>query len=345
MGKTKGTLPSGSVRVQVYDYTDKVTGKKKYQSFTAATKTEAKEMARQWKKQKSQLKSRVTVAEAVEGYIQIKSGVLSPTTIREYVGIQRRYFTSGVTRFADIDLRKLDNIMVQQFVSTISYEVSPKTVSNIYGLLSSTIKMYMPDFRLHTTLPAKEKAEMYTPSDEDVRKLLAACEGTDLEIAILLAAFGPLRRGEICALEKSDIRGNIITVNKTRVRDKDGTWLTKRTPKTYGSNRKVEMPAFVIAKIGSRSGRIIKVEPDNLTRAFKRIVDREGLPDMHFHSLRHYAASIMHAQGIPDQYIMARGGWSTPDVMRTVYQDVISIEEKRQTKKILEHFEKYSSAK
>ena len=35
--KKKNQLPSGNVRIQVYDYTDE-DGKKHYKSFTAATK-------------------------------------------------------------------------------------------------------------------------------------------------------------------------------------------------------------------------------------------------------------------------------------------------------------------
>ena len=31
----------------------------------------------------------------------------------------------------------------------------------------------------------------------------------------------------------------------------------------------------------------------------------------------------MHAIGVPDQYIMQRGGWSTDGVMKTVYRNTI----------------------
>ena len=37
-------------------------------------------------------------------------------------------------------------------------------------------------------------------------------------------------------------------------------------------------------------------------------------------SVRHYCASYLHSQGIPDAYIMARGGWATPHVMNKVYR-------------------------
>ena len=53
-----------------------------------------------------------------------------------------------------------------------------------------------------------------------------------------------------------------------------------------------------------------------------------------FHDLRHYSASIMHAIGILDQYIMARGGWKTDTVLKAVYRNVINDEQKKFTDKI-----------
>ena len=46
-------------------------------------------------------------------------------------------------------------------------------------------------------------------------------------------------------------------------------------------------------------------------------------PPYCFHALRHYSASYLHAQGIPDAYIMARGGWATPAVMQKVYRHAL----------------------
>ena len=57
-----------------------------------------------------------------------------------------------------------------------------------------------------------------------------------------------------------------------------------------------------------------------------------------FHDFRHYSASIMHAIGIPDQYIMARGGWKTDTVLKAVYRNVINDEQKKFTDKINSHF-------
>ena len=47
----------------------------------------------------------------------------------------------------------------------------------------------------------------------------------------------------------------------------------------------------------------------------------------------------MHAIGVPDQYILQRGGWATDNVMKTVYRNVIDLEAVKQNKKINKHFD------
>lgn len=332
--KKKNALPSGNIRIQVYDYTDE-DGKKHYKSFTAPTKKEAQDMARRWKNEKAEEKPmRITLYEATERYIAVKSGVLSPSTIRGY----NRMLTNQLNEIGKLYLDELNSTNVQLWISDMSQNLSPKTVRNVYGLFSAAIDMFMPDLHLRITLPEKKRPELYCPSDEDVTKLLKAVEGTELEIAVLLAAFGPMRRGEICALESTDISGNKISVTKSMVPGPDHEWHIKQ-PKTYSSYRTIEYPEFVIKKISGKSGKIISLDPDGVSNRFKVALKKIGLPHFRFHDLRHYSASIMHAIGVPDQYILQRGGWASDNVMKSVYRNAIDIETIRQTKKINQHFE------
>lgn len=41
------------------------------------------------------------------------------------------------------------------------------------------------------------------------------------------------------------------------------------------------------------------------------------------HSLCHNAASIMHAIGAPDLYVMQRGGWSSDKTLKAIYRGAI----------------------
>ena len=333
--RRKNELPSGSYRVQVFDYVDE-NKKKHYKSFTASSRKEAEFLALQWQNNKQESIADITIYDAVSRYIDSKRGVLSPSTVRGYEAVQRNYFNG---KFGSTRLKKgLDNTVIQVWISDMAKNVSPKTVRNAHGLLSSTLEMFSPDFRIKTTLPAKTKTNLYTPSDKDIKKLLTYIEGKELEIAVLLAAFGPLRRGEICALTSDDVSGNIVSVNKSMVLGTDKEWHIKQ-PKTFGSYREVEFPDFVIQHLHGIEGRLVKATPDQITHRFQRAIKSSGLPYFRFHDLRHYAASIMHVIGVPDQYIMQRGGWQTDNVMKSVYRNIIDIESTKQNKKILKHFE------
>lgn len=75
------------------------------------------------------------------------------------------------------------------------------------------------------------------------------------------------------------------------------------------------------------------MNPDYITHRFGRVLKKIDVPHFRFHDLRHYAASIMHAIGVPDQYILQRGGWASDNIMKTVYRNVIDLESVRQNKK------------
>lgn len=342
MAKAK-KLKSGSWRCLAYSHTERVwdpkkkdwTEKRIYESFTAPTKKEAELMAAEFAVTKDVKKrpENMTLYEAIDKYIQIKEGVLSPTTVRTYKSARRTHFED----IGDLSIRDINSSAIQSWISDLSRRLQPKTIKNTYGLMAATLDMFNPDLHIKVKLPQKKDSSFYTPSDSDIKTLLLQIEGTELEIAVLLAAFGTLRRGEICALTDQDIHGNCITVNHAFVRDENNEWILKE-PKTAGSKRTVELPGFVIDKMRGIDGYIVKAHPDALSERFRRALQKSGLPKFRFHDLRHYSASILHAIGVPDQYIMQRGGWVSDHVMKTVYRNVIDEESERQNQKIMAHF-------
>lgn len=338
-------LPSGAFRCQVYSHTEKVwnaekekwDNHRKYESFTGYSKKEVEFEAAQFalKKNSAKRPDRITLMDAVQKYIDSKDGVLSPSTIRNYKSIQN----NNLDDIGNTELRDLTAEKLQLWVKKLSIGRSPKTVKNNYGLISATLDMFMPDANFNVSLPQAQKKRAYTPSDKDIERILKHAQGKELELAMLLAAFGPMRRGEICALTDKDIESNVLTINKAYVLDKDGKWVLKPCPKNDSSNRQIDMPDFVIKKISGIEGKIIKATPDQISARFKRAIIFSKSPHFRFHDLRHYCASILHAMNIPDQYIMSRGGWATDNVMKRVYIGNISDENVKFNKKILSHFE------
>ena len=158
-----------------------------------------------------------------------------------------------------------------------------------------------------------------------------------MELAVYLAAFGTLRRSEVCGLDAGDIDGNTITIQRAMVDKGKDEWVIKTT-KTVSSTRTVEMPQFVIDKC-PKEGRIVNLNPDQVTHRFMRALRRLDVPKFRFHDLRHYAASIMHAIGVPDQYIMQRGGWSSDKTLKAIYRGTIRDYEEKYTSMTISHFE------
>lgn len=337
--KKKNELPSGNIRVQVYDYTD-AEGKKHYKSFTAPTKAQAQALATEWKNHRRELKEPLTVATACEKYVEMKRNVLSPYTITGYETALRRIKRYPI---AKIDLSVLKSDDLQWFVSSLTVSVSPKTIQNTMGLISAALKAFLPSFSIEATLPAKSKARMYTPTSEEVQILLDHCKTPELKLAVLFAAVGTMRRSEAAAVTFSDVdyKNNTIAVYTAMAKvGNHPEWIVK-SPKTYHSSRIVRMPQYVIDLIkqldnGKRKN-VLGMTPDQIYDRFSLALAKSGLPHFRYHDLRHYAASRMHADGIPERYIEAIGGWKPGSpVLKRVYEDAFEDEMIRMGKKFAE---------
>ena len=330
MAKAK-KLPSGSWRVQVYAGTDS-NGKRKYKSFTAETRREAEAAAAQWAvERKESTVSDMTLGEAYDAYIASKENVLSPSTLRGYNNIRHTCFPS----LWSVPLESITPERVQIEINAYSKDHSPKSVRNAHGLLSAILRTYAPEIRLSTTLPQKEKTEIVVPTDNMIRQLVEAVKDTAVEPAVLMAAFGSLRQSEVCAVTEDDIdrQNNTVSVNKAMVETKDGEWVIKQ-PKSFAGYRVVSFPASIMERI-----RPVDMNPRAVYKAFRRAIKNNNLPDMRFHDLRHYQASILHALGVPDKYIMQRGGWTTDSTLKNIYQHTMADKQKEFDDIALKHFD------
>ena len=328
---TAKKLPSGSWRCQVYSHTEEtkqpdgsIKKKRIYKSFTcddtsAKGKRKAESMAAEWAVNKEKnTSSNLTVCEAFDSYIESRSAILSPATVREYKRIRKK----DLQPIMNIKLDVLTQEQIQQAINSESLNHSPKSVRNMHGLLSAVLHVYRPDFGLNTTLPKKVRPTLYIPTENDIRTLVRYVEGTEMEIPVLLAAFGPMRRGEIAALDSNHIHGNIVHVEYSIALNENNQWVRK-SPKSPSSNRYIEFPDFVIQKTNGMKGNIVSLNPAQISDRFIDVIKRAGLPKFRFHDLRHYCASIQHALGVPDSYIMQRGGWGNDAVLKNVYRHVL----------------------
>ena len=349
--KRKGELPSGNIRRRVFvgyeylkdekgnpilDENGKQKKKRIYKSVTADSSSEADEMVRNIKgsRNKNKIIPDTTFKEAREKYIDTMRTILSPSTIRGYSQMQ--------TYFSDIDgirIKNLDDDKIQLWVNSFAKSHSPKTVRNGYGLISRVLADY--GIKPNVKLPSKEIKDVYVPSDDDVQAIVRhfTTKGdNDMVIAICLASFATLRRSEICGLSADDVKGNIIHVHNSIVVNDKKENILKTKVKNKSSDRYIEIPQFVVDMF-PKEGMIVNISPDNITNRFGRGLAAEKITPFRFHDLRHYSASIMHAIGVPDVYIMERGGWSSDETLKRVYRGSIETYKKKFVEQTNEHFE------
>ena len=325
-------LPSGNWRCLVYLGKDSA-GHPMRESVTARTKKQAEIAAAMRLNEYQGNKSRLTVKNAVAAYIRTKESVLSPSTVRSYLSLHKNHFVI----IGNVPIDKLTSEQIQQEINHASINCSPKTVKNLHGLLTATLRLYRPGFVPVVHLPEQKRKEPTIPTDDIIKTLLKAVKGHYLELPIMLAAFGPMRRGEICALRSQNITQNTVHVCENMVHDKDNVWRIKG-PKTAAGDRFIEYPDFVAKLWQGKKGRLFDVTPNQLTKDFKAFLQRNNLPVFRFHDLRHYSASIQHALGVPDAYIISRGGWTTDATLKAVYRHALSDKSKEMSALVNNHF-------
>ena len=316
--------------------------KRIYESFTCDDPTthgkrKAEALAAEFAERKNHAKrpENYTFNDALTKYIEEREAVLSPASIRKYRSMQR----NCLRPLASYMLKDMNQDIIQGHINQAAFSMSPKSIRDMNGLIAAVLGRFYPDLHLRTTLPKKLRPNLYIPSDEDIKKLISSVEGTKMELPVLLAAFGALRRGEICALSKADFYGNTIHVSKTMVLDTESKWIIK-APKSYAGDRYVTVPIFVAKKFEQLDSDRIEVTPNEITNRFKTILKNSGLPHFRFHDLRHYNASVQHALGIPDAYIMQAGGWGNDQVLKEVYRHALPDVQQAMENKALKHFEK-----
>lgn len=326
-------LPSGSYRANVYLGMD-ANGKKIQKQLTHPDKKVLKQMVQDYIAAHKQ-PTGITMAMAMDGYIEANAPKLSPSTVRGYRNIMKQ-MKDKFPVFCDTKLDMIDGARLQDVLDRLSADgKSPKTVRNYFGFVSSVMKWKR--IRLDVVvLPKKVRKELNVPGDSIVHEVLDAAAGTELEIPIMLAATCGMRRGEICALTMDDFNGNICHISKDMVKGPDGQWHIK-PPKTFGSDRYVEVPEFVMDEI-RKKGYITHFNPHSLTDIHRRFLQNHGLKAYRFHDYRHYMVSSMHASGIPDSYIMQRGGWSSDYVMKNVYRHTLEDQNAEMIRRANEHF-------
>lgn len=322
-------LPSGNYHCEV-----KINGKRI--SITEPTKNECHNKAVLLKSGIAKNAVNTTLRNAIDRYIEARSNVLSPATIRGYRTMQKN-------RFAGVMDMRIDAVTNwQAVVNAETRTCGSKTLKNAWGFVASVLKENGVTTN-NITLPQVITSEHAFLQPDEIRPFLAAIRDDKYELVYLLALHG-MRHSEIMALDiKNSISNDRIKIRGAAVPNELHKYVWKAENKNTTSRRDVPVliPRVVELIRDSKEDQqaVVQSTSYGVYKHLIRICQDNGFEYMGLHGLRHSFASLCYKLQISEAETMRLGGWSDPGVMRRIYTHLSEIENRESEEKLRNFFQ------
>ena len=294
--------------------------------------------------------SRVTVAQLLDRwYRDVLRLQVAPAAFDNYRTIADRHIRTSIGRMRVVQLSPAD---VDALLATkIDAGLSVSTVRRIRSVLAQALSqaerwgIVARNVAAQTRAPRSPRREGRSLTPEQVTTLLAALEHHRLGPLYLTMLGLGLRRGEALGLWWADVDlGDRRLVVRRALKREEGKLVFGQV-KTSRSRRALNIPGPVhdalraqqVLQAAERqaagdawvdSGLVFAsrlgtpLDPRNVYRDFVTLCERIGLGRWHPHELRHSAASIMLARGVPIEVVSDLLGHSSIRITADVYGHV-----------------------
>ena len=313
---------------------------RKTKRITYKNKTDAKN---QYKKfcDALELEQNVDTELTVEGLLtwyidRFKMNGGKATTARSY-NVAKKPIAKYFKRYKAKDISLF---LVEKFIASEAKTKQPKTIKNEISLLNSAYRQAVKRGMLvsnpceYATVPKQIRPDISVLTEDEMRDFVSALDTTvpDFKVMCELALFCGLRRSEILGLKTNDV-GDTVTICK--VRHRIGGKDIIQTPKTKTSNRTIAVPPFILddIKLMQEDQKQRATQCDYLIRnawgeppagkwadkRMKELIEKNNLPHITMHGLRHTYASMLIAEGVPVSEVSAQLGHASTDITLRVY--------------------------
>ena len=268
-------------------------------------------------------------------------GHLEKTTLASYRDKIDHYI---VPVLGNIPIGRLTGQEVQQWINRITKsspasgrKISPKSVRNALLVLRPALEraydlhLIRENPAAQVVLPKRVRFKPTIYSDEDIQKLLTVAHGTDLYFPLMLDLFTGMRRGELIALrwEDIDFEAKKLHVQNSIVAVQGAPEM--KGPKTEAGKRDIALSDKIIQLLLERRQAFPKSEyvvcqpdgkpytPDAFSRKFQRFLQRNHLPHLRLHDIRHASATMMIEHGVDIKTVQSRLGHSDISTTLNIY--------------------------
>jgi integrase len=274
-------------------------------------------------------RAKVSLADYADRWIAERPG-LRPRTVDLYRWLLRKHIAPYL---GAVQLGRLDTPMVREWRSRLlANGVSASMAAKAYRLLRAVLMTAVVEDKLIAANPCRIKgADAENPAERPIltaRQVFALAEEmpAPFRAFVLLATFANLRWGEITALHRMDLDTDARTVRvRHQYTERRGVGLELGPPKSRAGSRTVSYPAAITEAVNRHLVEFVRPEPAALVFAgtvgapiwrgnFNRLVSwreavtKVGVPELHFHDLRHTGNTLAAQTGASLKDLMARMG-------------------------------------
>ena len=262
----------------------------------------------------------------MENYAKVK---LRPSTFKTSQGFLKNHIKPQI---GGVLLDKLTTIQIQRFYNNLQKSgrvqrknfpplkdasLSPRVVRGVHTLLHNCLEQAVAEHLLLTNpaqgckLPQLEKREMKILPQEKIGMYLAEAERRGLLAAFYLELTTGLRRGELLALQWTDLDAESKTLSITKQVNRINGELVVSPPKTRNSVRTLALPQQAVDLLiaehqkHSRNPYLFPspktgtmYDPDAFRRTHDKILKAIGAEHIRFHDLRHTFATLSLKSGV-----------------------------------------------
>jgi integrase len=295
---------------------------------------------------------KVTVAEFLARWLTdyAQHNVARPT-FQRYGSIVKLHLNRKLGAVKLIDLRPAH---VQSAYSAYLTEgLAPRTVLQHHHILREALhhavkwQLVARNVADAVTPPRPAHYDMRALNPDEVKKLLDAAKGTEIECLLLLALDTGMRQGELLALtwDDIDLEEGALHIQRT-ARQYAGEGIVTGPTKTHRSRRRLSLAVQTVAMMREhrrvQNERRLKVGPawhgNNLTfplvdgrpfparnvyRDYVKVVTAAKLGAVRFHDLRHTAATLMLRAGVNPKVVSERLGHTSVAFTLDTYGHVL----------------------
>ncbi|MBA3824827.1 MAG: site-specific integrase [Ktedonobacterales bacterium] len=294
---------------------------------------------------------RQTVKQYLTSWLETVQSQVEPSSYVSYRTHMRRVMKGlGHVSLAKLTAQQLQSFYAQKLADGLASTTTNTMHTVIKAALDDAVALNLVTRNVASMIkaPKYQPKERVPLTEEQARVLLNAAKGNRLEALYVLVLSTGMREGELIALEWKDIDFQSSELYISHGLQYTPTGFRVTHPKSNSSKRRIMLPVHVLAALKKHrelqeqerklagtnwdasydyvfpNGIGRKMLPSDLRgRSFYQLLKKAALPAIHFHDLRHTAATLLLRRGVHVKVVSEMLGHANVGITLRIYAHVM----------------------